>query len=192
MHNITVKEGLLKLYERYDIPSDGGIHDPAVEVRLLKGVTIYIPNVKSRRKVVFRHDVHHLLTGYSAVMKGEIEISAWEISTGCTQNWFAFLINSLGVMTGLPFNFIGVWRAWLRGRTSTNLYSKSYSDQELLSKNVKDLKLELHLDDSEPKINMEGFISFIGFLLFGIVLTIASIALIPFILIYSLMIYLKK
>ena len=125
-------------------------------------------------------------------MKGEIEISTWEISTGCTQNWFAFIINSLGVMTGLPFNLKGIWRAWFRGRTSSNLYSKSYSDNELLSKKVKDLKLELNLNESEPGVTFNGFMSLVGFLLFGILLSIASVVLIPFILIYSLVIYLQK
>ena len=192
MDNLTIKEALPKLYKKYSIPSDGGVNDSAVEVRLMKGVTVYIPNLKARKKVVFRHDVHHLLTGYSAVMEGEIEISAWEISTGCTQNWFAFIINSLGIMTGLPFNLKGIWRAWFRGRTSSNLYSKPYADNELLSKKVKDLKLELNLNESEPRVTFKGFMSLVGFLLFGILLSIASVVLIPFILIYSLMIYLKK
>jgi len=189
---LTIKEALPKLYKEYSIPSDGGINDPAVEVRLMKGVTIYIPNLEARKRVVFRHDVHHLLTGYSAVMKGEIEISAWEISTGCTQNWFAFIINSLGIMTGVPFNLKGIWRAWYRGRTSSNLYSKPYTNNEILSKKVKDLKQELNLDDSEPRVTITGFLSLMGFLLFGIILSFASVVLIPFILIYSLIIYLKK
>jgi len=190
--NLTIKEALPKLYKKYDIPSDGGVNDPAVEVRLMKGVTVYIPNLKARKKVVFQHDVHHLLTGYSAVMKGEIEISAWEISTGCTQNWFAFIINSLGVITGLPFNLKGIWRAWFRGRTSSNLYSKPYTDNELLSKKVKDLKQELNLNESEPRVTFKGFMLLVGFLLFGIFFSIVSVVLIPFILGYSIMIYLKK
>lgn len=192
MDNLTVQEALPNLYKKYGIPSDGGVNDPAVEVRLMKGVTIYIPNPEVRKQVVFKHDVHHLLTGYSAVMKGEIEISAWEISTGCTQNWFAFVINTLGVMTGLPFNLKGIWRAWFRGKTSSNLYSKPYTDNELLTKKVEDLKRELNLDESEPIVTLKGFLKLIGFLFFGIFLSIASIILIPFILIYSLLIYLKK
>lgn len=158
----------------------------------MKGVTLYIPNFSTRKKVVFRHDVHHLLTGYSAVMKGEIEISAWEVSTGCTQNWFAFLINSLGMMTGLPFNLKGVWRAWMRGNSSSNLYAKPYTDDELLLKRVSDLKHELHLTDTNPNVTVDGVLSFAGFLLFGVLLSIASIVLIPFILIYSVVIHFAK
>ena len=192
MDDLTVQDALQVLYKKYDLQTDGGVNNPSVEIRIMRGVTFYLPNFQARRKVVLRHDVHHLVTGYSAVMKGEIEISAWEISTGCTQNWFALVINSLGMMSGIPFNLPGVWRAWFRGRSSTNLYAKQYTDKELLSKKVGDLKTDLRLNDVQPRVTITGLIALIGFLVFGLILSVASFILIPFILIYSLIIHFSK
>lgn len=194
LDNLKVKEALPILYKNYQLESDGGVNDASVEIRLLKGVTLYIPNIKTRRKVVKKHDIHHLVTGYSAVMKGETEISAWELSTGCRHNWFAFFINTLGMMSGIPFNLRGIWKAWARGRRTTNVYGTSHELEELLNQTVGDLKKELGLlnEDKAPGYSIMDFLSFVLFLIFGTVLSIASFVLIPFVLLYSLFIYIQK
>src|SRR5262245_25078081 len=93
---LTIKEALVVFYEDYQIKADGGVRDPAVKVELFKGFSLYIPNVEARKKIIWKHDVHHVLTGYSAVMKGETEISAWEISSGCQRYWVPFMLNTYG------------------------------------------------------------------------------------------------
>lgn len=193
MDHLTVKEGLPVLYSTYNLEPDGGVNDASVKVELLKGFSLYLPNFETRKKVVVKHDIHHLLTGYSAVMKGETEISAWEISTGCHHNWFAFIINTLGMMAGVPVNLIGIWKAWLRGKYTTNLYSEKYVVDKLMSQNVAEIKKELGLNESfSHRFALSGLISFLGFLLFGTLLSIVFIVLIPFILIYSLYIIITK
>lgn len=108
MDHLTVKEALPIFYTDYELKPDGGVADNSVKVTLIKGFSIYIPNFEARKKVVLKHDIHHLVTGYTGVMKGETEISAWELSTGCYNNWVAFSINTYGMMMGVLFNLRGV------------------------------------------------------------------------------------
>ena len=63
------KEALPIFYTDYKLQSDGGVDDSAVKIELFKGVFLYIPNFETRKKVILKHDIHHLLTGYPQVME---------------------------------------------------------------------------------------------------------------------------
>jgi len=85
-----------------------------------------LPNVETRRRYLKYHDLHHLVTGYSVGRIGEGEVSAWELGTGS-----AFVSPMLGVMnlialsTGLVLEPRRMWRAFVRGCASRNLYPQA-------------------------------------------------------------------
>jgi len=124
----------------------GGYDDKWVKVEygLLR---FYFPNTKGRVKVVKYHDLHHILTEYETSLSGEAEIGAWEVATGCTRNLAAWLLNLSGFAAGLVINPKGVYKAFLRGRQSANLYHLPFND-ELLSSRVGDLRQKLKLDEA--------------------------------------------
>lgn len=193
MDRLRIKDALPILYKSYNLKPDGGIHDPSVRIELLKNFSLYIPNFETRKKVVLKHDIHHVVTGYSAVMKGETEISAWELSTGCTHNWFAFIINTLGMMSGVPFNLRGIWRAWMRGRTTNNLYNEKYKLDALQNQTVEELQEELGLRNANTSTSsVSGFFSFVCFLVFGTLASILSLVLVPWVIVYSIFISIQK
>ena len=121
---------------------DGGYDDNWVRVEY-GWLRFYFPNTRAR--VVRYHDLHHILTEYATSMEGETEISAWEIATGCTANSAAWTLNLLGFGFGLLINRRGVYRAFLRGRYSSNLYSFPFNDSLLASK-VGEMRCLLGLD----------------------------------------------
>ena len=123
---------------------DGGYDDNWVKVEY-GWMRFYFPNTRARVAVVRYHDLHHILTEYSTDMPGETEISAWEIATGCTANYAAWILNLLGFGFGLLINRRGVYRAFLRGRHSSNLYSFPFEDA-LLAAKVGEMRCLLHLD----------------------------------------------
>ena len=193
MDQLTVQEALPAFYKTYQLETDGGINNPTVKITLAKGVYIYIPNFEARKKVVLKHDIHHLITGYEAVMKGETEVSAWELSTGCHQNWVAFTLNLFGLMLGVLFNTKRVWKAWLKGKQTSNLYDERYKMHELMSRKVGDIKSELGFQNENQKSDtLKSLSSFIGFLILGALFSIASWIFIPFILFYSIFISIQK
>lgn len=187
MDDLTIQEALPVFYSQYNLDPNGGVNEDHVTVVLMKGLTLYIPNFETRKKIVVLHDIHHLVTGYSARMKGEMETSAWELSTGCFNNWFALVINTYTLMMGLALNLPGVWKAWRVGKRTTNLYHKNYSLSDLMSRKVADLKGELgFLDESGKSSFLYCLTSFFLFVIIGALFSAVSVALIPFTLLYSI------
>lgn len=82
-----------------------------------------LPNIEVRHRYLKYHDLHHLITGYTVGRIGEGEVSAWELGSGS-----AFVSPVLGFMnlialsTGLVLQPRRMWRAFVRGMNSRNLY----------------------------------------------------------------------
>lgn len=129
---------------------DGGYEEGWVKMKA-GFVPIWFPNTVARVKAVKFHDIHHVLTEYPTTWAGEAEIGAWEVATGCAKHYQAWLLNLLAFAIGLVINPRGVYRAFMRGRHTRNLYRTTYSD-ELLACTVGEMRRELSLDQepSEP------------------------------------------
>lgn len=141
---MTLLEARTKYFALNGFGTDGGYDDAWVRVEY-GWMRFYFPNTRARASVVRYHDLHHILTGYSTTMPGETEISAWEIATGCTANYAAWILNLLGFGFGLLINRRGVYRSFLRGRYSSNLYVYPFDDR-LLSSKVGEMRCLLGLD----------------------------------------------
>jgi hypothetical protein len=122
----------------------GGYEEGWVKMRA-GPVPIWFPNTVARVKAVKFHDLHHVLTEYPTTWRGEAEIGAWEVATGCAAHYQAWLLNLLAFAIGLAINPRGVYRAFSRGRQSRNLYRTTFSDA-LLARTVGEVRRELDLD----------------------------------------------
>jgi hypothetical protein len=87
------------------------------------GIPITFPNFAARRRVLFRHDVHHLLTGYRTTWTGEAEIGAFELRTGCRDFGAAWFFNSGGWLFGLVIAPRRLFAAFVQARDCRNLYA---------------------------------------------------------------------
>lgn len=85
-----------------------------------------LPNIEARRRYLKYHDLHHMVTRYSVGRIGEGEVSAWELGTGSLRVSppLAFM-NLIALSTGLVLDRRRMWRAFIRGTKSKNLYSKA-------------------------------------------------------------------
>ena len=71
-------------------------------VRLQAGpLPIVFPNTRARVRAIRAHDVHHVVTGYATTWTGEAEIGAWEIASGCADQWAAWMLNLMALPIGL-------------------------------------------------------------------------------------------
>src|SRR5665213_2057181 len=97
---LSIQEALAAFFEKNQLGPDGGANDDWAKIKLGK-FYIPFPNSPARKKAVVFHDVHHIVTGYKTDWKGEAEIGAWEVSSGCGSYraaWlFDFGIFALGV-----------------------------------------------------------------------------------------------
>ncbi len=128
-----------------DFGADGGYNAAWVDVTV-GPINVPVPNTASRKRAVRFHDLHHALTGYATDLRGEFEISAWEIASGCADHVAAWQLNLSGMAGGLFLIPRRTFAAFVRGRRSRNLYRAAYDDA-LLGRRVGELRRELGLDE---------------------------------------------
>ena len=188
MDNKTPAELLPEFYKENKLGMEGGKNSASVRIEMTKKFVLYFPNFTARKKAVLKHDIHHLVTGYPSTFKGETEISAWEIASGCKKYWAAWILDMSGMMMGIVFNFWGVMKAFARGRRTKNLYYDVIPTKEALDMKLSELKKLLWLDkypkDTRPAL--VDYILFIPLALIGIIYSILSLIFLPFIVIYSI------
>ena len=141
----TIKEALTIFFEKYQLGPDGGMSDRWVKLRFGK-FYIPIPNTASRKKALIFHDVHHIATGYQSNWKGECEIGAWEVSTGCGSYTAAWLLDLAVFALGLLIFPVATFKAFVRGRRTLNFYRNSYSGAELMPMEIEQVQALLKLN----------------------------------------------
>jgi hypothetical protein len=145
---LTLGEARARFFEEAGFAADGGYGDYWVEIRAGR-VPLWFPNTEGRRRAVPFHDVHHILTGYSTTLPGETEIAAWEVATGLRRHYLGWLLDLLGFAAGLVLNPRRVYRAFVRGLHSANLYGHEWDDA-LLAREVGELRRLCGLDRPPP------------------------------------------
>jgi hypothetical protein len=123
---------------------DGGYD--ATWVKLQAGpIPLYFPNTPARVRAVRFHDLHHVATSYATTWLGEAEIGAWEIASSCADHYAAWILNLQAFAIGLFLSPAALWRAFVRGRQTRNLY-RGTIDDALLDGTVATLRSRLALD----------------------------------------------
>ena len=154
----TIQEALAVFFEKYNLGPDGGMNDRWVKLRFGK-FYIPIPNTASRKKALIFHDIHHIATGYKSNWKGECEIGAWEVSTGCGTYTAAWVLD-LGVFAlGLLIFPVATFKAFVRGRRTCNFYRNTYTRADLMGMEIEHVKtiLELNSASEAPAKAIELF-----------------------------------
>ena len=156
---LTLGEARARLFALGGLGEDGGYGDAWVRLRLWR-VPFAFPNTEGRRRAVRFHDLHHVLTGYPTTWRGEFEIAAWEVAGGVRRYWAGWLLDLLGFACGLVVFPRAVYRAFVRGRHSTNLYGDEW-DEAILGRRVGEVRVRLGLDGGEARATREDKLSFV-------------------------------
>jgi hypothetical protein len=146
---LTLAQARDEYFRANDFGPNGGYDDAWVDFKL-GPIPMPFPNTPGRRRAVRFHDLHHVLTGYATDVRGEFEISAWEVGSGCARFWTAWQLNLSGLTGGLLACPRRTWRAFVRGRHSRNLYGGAVYDEALLARRVDEMQRELGLDAAVP------------------------------------------
>lgn len=130
-------------------------------VKLQAGpIPIYLYNAEGRRRAVRFHDLHHIATGYQTTWTGEAEISAWEIASHCGRFMWAWFLNLQGMAIGLVIAPRAVFRAFVRGRHTRNLYHQGEFREALLERSVGEVRRSLGLDRPTPAARPADVLAF--------------------------------
>jgi hypothetical protein len=155
---MTLLEARTRYFEDNGFGEDGGYSDKWVKIELFGKLPVWFPNTPSRVRAVRYHDLHHVVTGYRTDMHGESQISAWELASNCKQEYAAWVLNTGGLVYGLITAPRDMFRAWVRGRHSNNLYGRAF-DEVLLGQRVGATRRELALDQ-RPRATLMDVLTF--------------------------------
>ena len=132
-----------------------------------------IPNTAGRVRAVRYHDLHHVVTGYDTDWTGEGEIGAWEVASGCRDLLAAWVLNLYAMQLALWFAPGAVWRAFVRGRHSRNLYGEPWSEA-LLEESVGAMRRRLALENAPPRVSLSDRLSFASWSAVALALAFAT------------------
>lgn len=149
--DLTLRAARARYFRDNGFADDGGYGARWVRFQLGPYFLPLLPNTPQRVRAVRLHDLHHVATGYATTWIGEAEIAAWEIASGCADHYAAWLLNLWAMAIGLAIAPRAVWRAFVRGRRSRNLYREPWREA-LLEERVGALRARLGLapDDGAP------------------------------------------
>src|SRR6476620_3338550 len=128
---MTLGQARARYFELNNFGSDGGYEERWIKVKVWR-IPIWLPNTAGRVRAVKLHDLHHVLTEYPTTWRGEAEISAWELGSGGLKKYYAgWILDVLNLAQGLVVNPVGLYRGFMRGRRSKNLFSTQFTDEML-------------------------------------------------------------
>jgi hypothetical protein len=177
---MTLLDARSQFFDRWALGPDGGYSSRWVRVEA-KPMPFYFPNSRGRVQAARLHDLHHVATGYRSDWRGETAIAAWEIASGCGLYVWAWILNLGAMFIGLILFPGSVWRAFMSGRHSRNLYHSFLNDDELLPETVGWLRGMLLLDQSHGA-TFTDVLAFVGWsiaaVLFEAAIVLAPIAIV--------------
>ena len=151
---MSLREARALFFERGNLGADGGYSSRWVRVES-KPIAFYFPNSRSRVAAARLHDLHHIVAEYNTDWAGEAEIAAWEIASGCTHYYAAWILNLGGFSVGLIVAPRRLFRAFVRGRRArTNLYHTGFSELQLDDVTVGMLRARLAV--GAPNVKARG------------------------------------
>jgi hypothetical protein len=145
--DISVAEGLSQYLKKYNL-GDGGYNDKWFKINFFWKATLVLPNISNRVQAVKFHDLHHVLAEYETGLKGEAEIGAWEVASGCGKYYAAWLLNIGSLLYGFILFPSAVYKAFIRGRQNKNLYHNIEYGNPLLNSSVGEMRMKLGIGES--------------------------------------------
>ena len=143
----TLRDARTRYFEENRFGDDGGYGATWVDFKL-GPLPFRFRNTAGRVRAVRYHDLHHVTTGYTTDLLGELEIAAWELGAGCRDFAAAWVLNLSAMAGGVVRAPRRTWRAFVRGRRAHSLYGRDLD--ALLGRTVEDIRGEMALTSAPP------------------------------------------
>ncbi len=136
---MIISNKLSEFYRNNNLAIDGGEKDSYFYLKF-KLFKLKLPNSDFRKKVVYIHDIQHILYDCDVTWKGEAFIAGWEIATDI---WKYF---PLGIMSlwATGFSFLlhpkEVFRGYKQGLLCNGVIDLKISKKEILNLSISDVK----------------------------------------------------
>lgn len=168
----SVGEALSQFREANGIPCDSA----ATWSCRLGPLRLCLPNFRWRRRVIARHDLHHVLTGYPCTLHGECQMAAWEFAAGRFPHPAATLFCLPLIAVGVAWSPRAIWAAFLAGRGGRSLYGVEVTEA-FLAAPLEDLR-SVHAGAGIRRATLADGLAFVFLLVRAALLLLVPTALI--------------
>lgn len=146
---MNVEQALNNFYDQHGYGEQGGINKKWDNIKF-GPLALPLPNLESRRKNIYLHDIHHLVTNYDTTWLGESSVSSWEIAAGGWNNLlFPWFLSLWAMAVGVMLYPGRSYQAFRAGLLMNNALTGQLSKEEMLSLNLDNLRNRLQR--SEPR-----------------------------------------
>ena len=166
--SLTLAEARSLFFARSGLGDGGGYNARWVRIET-KLFPVYFPNTKGRVEAAKLHDLHHIANEYATDWAGEAEIAAWEIASGCGRHFWAWFLNLGAFTVGMVLFPKRLYRAFIRGRHSLNLYRGGFPEAELPTKTLEWLRGRLRLNNEPVRPTTSDRLAFALWYIIGLV-----------------------
>lgn len=146
---MNVEHALNDFYTRHGYGEEGGINKKWDMIKF-GPIALPLPNLESRRKNIYLHDINHLITGYNTTWKGESSVTSWEIATGGWGTlYFPWLLTLWGMAVGVMLYPRYSYKAFQAGLKMKSAFTSDLSKQEMYSLTIDELRTRLQRTEVE-------------------------------------------
>ena len=143
---MNVQHALDDFYDQHGYGREGGI-DKKWDMIKFGPVALPLLNLESRRKNIFMHDIHHLVTGYDTTWLGEGSVCSWEIATGGWKHlYFPWLLTLWAMAVGVMLYPRASYRAFQAGLLMDNALTGGLSKPAMYVLTLDELRERLRRD----------------------------------------------
>lgn len=146
---MNVEHALNDFYNQHGYGLEGGINKKWDMIKF-GPVALPLPNLESRRKNIYLHDISHLVTGYDVSWVGESAVSSWEIATGgWGRLYFPWWLTLWAMAVGVMLYPRQSYRAFQAGLRMKNALTGGLTKKEMYGLKLDELRLRLQRTESE-------------------------------------------
>jgi len=162
----TIQQALSYFYKQNKFGENGGANKKLAWIKF-GFFSIPIPNIKSRQKHIFFHDLNHIITESTTTWKGESSVSAWEVASGGWGNLYYLWLLTLWVMgLGVIFYPKTIFSSFKKGLTMRNAFRCNLIKEQILPLSIFELRNQLsHFPKNNKNIYLWIGISLLVFLI---------------------------
>ncbi|GAB3030827.1 hypothetical protein [Spirosoma pulveris] len=140
---MNVEQALNDFYRQHGYGEEGGINKKWDLIKF-GPIALPLPNLESRRRNIYLHDINHLVTGYDTTWKGESSVTSWEIASGGWGSiYFAWWLTLWGMAIGVMFYPAHSYTAFQAGLKMRSAFTSGLSKQTMYSLQLNQLTSQL-------------------------------------------------
>jgi hypothetical protein len=164
---MVISQKLDQFYTQNNLDKNGG-EDNDYFMMKFRFFSLKLPNSEFRKKVVYIHDIQHILFDCDVTWKGEAYIAGWEIATGIWKHFPIGIMSLWAMGFGLLTYPKDVLKGYKKGLNYTGLIDRKIPKQKIMNLTLEEVD-SLLLKEKKKNFNLIEFIfwSFLSILIMG-------------------------